>query len=184
MPRAATATVPKCFLSAAATNAKRWPAFAMTVVLARMAAPPRFAPSGNPLPARLGTAFSAPGACGGRRRCGDSTLRIIAGGPFRLRPSRRAELRTPLPGVEKSFISPRHSPHPSHHLAPAMALPPTLLYSRFFSSCHRLGDATPPPRTTSCWLGHLGSWHRPSSFNGPWTTSVTVAAHFTLPIET
>lgn len=54
----------------------------MTIVLARMAAPPRFAPSGNPLPARLGTAFSAPGACGGRRRCGDSTLRIMQVGLF------------------------------------------------------------------------------------------------------
>lgn len=46
-------------------SCQRWPAFAMTVVLAGMAPPPRLAPSGNPLPARLGTAFSAPGACGG-----------------------------------------------------------------------------------------------------------------------
>lgn len=46
-------------------SCQRWPAFAMAVILARMAAAPRFAPSGNPLPARLGTAFSAPGVCGG-----------------------------------------------------------------------------------------------------------------------
>lgn len=51
-------------------SCQRWPAFAMTVVLAGMAPPPRLAPSGNPLPARLGTAFFGAWSMRGRRIVG------------------------------------------------------------------------------------------------------------------
>lgn len=143
-------------------SCQRWPAFAMTVVLAGMAPPPRLAPSGNPLPARLGTAFSAPGACGGAALWvldfRDHAVGLFGCG------------QVDEPNFTHLFWDSRK------HLY-RLDIPLHRLISRHG---HRLSALDmnlsisppwrrhPPPRTATAlfWLGHLGSRHRLSGCNG------------------